>query len=260
VGRRLGQHWLCDRAVAAQIIDLLRPAPDDGILEIGGGRGALTEHLASRGSRRVVVELDRGLAAGLRMRFAPGIEVLAADVLHLSLAELDPERRWLVVGNLPYYATSPILLWLCQQWRQVERALVMMQLEVAQRLTAEPGGRDYGRLSVAVAYRAAARVVLKVKPGSFVPPPAVQSAVVRLDFYRQPPVAVGSQPRFEALVEAGFRFRRKTLATALTMAGAGPRAAVEGWLAATGIDPRRRAETLELAEWAALSRAAETGP
>jgi 16S rRNA (adenine1518-N6/adenine1519-N6)-dimethyltransferase len=255
--RRLGQHFLRDRDVAARIAELLAIEPGESVLEIGGGRGALTEHLVGRGARLAVAELDDALADRLEARFGAAVEVLRGDVLDLSLAALGGDERWVVAGNLPYYATSPIVAWLCEQWRHVARAALMMQLEVAERLVAPPGSRVIGRMSVLVQLRATARIVLRVQPGSFLPPPNVQSAVVRFDFHQQPAADVGDEGAFFSLVEQGFRHRRKTLAAALTMTGAGTRGEVDGWLAAAEVDGRRRAETLELAEWARLNRARE---
>ena len=252
MGRRLGQHWLVDRAAAAFIVDSMALRPDEQVLEIGGGRGALTEHLVSRGGRRLVVELDDDCAAGLSARFGDALELVHRDVLDVRLAELGG-GPWAVVGNLPYYATSPILLWLCEQAALVSRAVVMMQAEVADRVLAAPGTKDRGRLSVAVQYRFRGRRVLQVKPGSFAPPPAVNSTVIELVALPAPAVSVPDESRFFAVVEGGFRHRRKTIATALASSLA-PRAEAEAALAAANIDPKRRAETLSLAEWAALAK------
>lgn len=258
MGRRLGQHFLTDSGIAEAIVAAARIEPDDCVLEIGGGPGALTQHLLDSGARRVVVELDDALAANLARRWQGRIEVVNADVLTLRLAELGAGRRWVVLGNLPYYATSPILLWLAEQWRDVARAVVMIQKEVAQRVSAQPGGRDWGRLSVALALRAYAQSVLDVPPESFRPPPKVDSAVLRLTFRESPAVAVANEARFFDLVEFGFRHRRKTLGSALALGLAISRERVEELLAAAGVDSRRRAESLELADWAALCAAAES--
>jgi len=252
MGRRLGQHWLADRAVAQHIVDALAVTPDESVVEIGGGRGALTEHLVNRGARRVVVELDDECADGLTARFGDAIEVVHRDVLAVCLAELG-DGPFALVGNLPYYATSPILLWLCEQRERISRAVVMMQAEVADRVLAAPDTSERGRLSVAVQYRFRGKRLLAVKPGSFVPPPAVNSTVIELTALAEPPVVVADDRRFFSVVELGFRHRRKTLATALT-SGLGDRRQVEAALAAADVDPRRRAQTLTLAEWAAVAK------
>ena len=258
MGRRLGQHFLHDASVAQRIVQLAAIGPDDQVLEIGGGRGALTEHLAELGARRVVVELDDALADLLATRYGARIELVRADVLDVALADLGGARRWVVLGNLPYYATSPILLWLCRQWRCVDRALVMMQAEVAQRLTAVPRTKEYGRLTLATALRARAATVLRVKPGSFSPPPAVLSAVVRLAFRAEPAEDVGDDARFEGLVAAGFRYRRKTVAAAMALGLPASLAMADGWLTAAGIAARARAEDLTLADWARLARVVQS--
>ncbi|MBI5833897.1 MAG: ribosomal RNA small subunit methyltransferase A [Armatimonadetes bacterium] len=251
MGRRLGQHWLADRAVAERIVESLALRADESVVEIGGGRGALTEHLATRGRRRVVIELDDDCADGLTRRFGEAIEVQRGDVLGVRLAELGP-GPWAIVGNLPYYATSPILLWLCAQSALISRAVVMMQAEVAERVLAPPASRERGRLSVALQYRFRGRRVLQVAPGSFAPPPAVNSTVIELVARPEPAVVVADEKRFFAVVEAGFRHRRKTLSTALSST-VGERAVVDAALAAAEVDPKRRAETLTMAEWAAVA-------
>lgn len=253
MGRRLGQHFLADRATAAAIAASAEVADDEPLLEIGGGRGALTEHLTGLGARRVVVELDRGLAPKLRERY-PAIEVLEADVLEVDLAALGP-GPWVVLGNLPYYVTSSILQWLVAQADRVDRAVLMMQEEVADRLAAEPGTKAYGRLTVMVRYRATVEKLRRVPPGSFKPPPKVNSAVVRIRFQPEPAVAVADERRFFALVEHGFRWRRKTLTSVLKRWRGMTAEEATAQLAAAGIDPLRRAETLDLEEFARLSDA-----
>ncbi len=252
MGRRLGQHFLADESVARRIVAALEPG-DEPVLEIGGGRGALTRHLAGCGDL-TVVELDDRLAAGLRARY-PAATVLTDDVLNLDLGALRPGARWAVVGNLPYYRTTAILTWLVSQHRAVARAVVMVQREVAERMAAPPGGRDYGRLSVMIQYRCAAEMVLRVPPGSFRPPPRVDSAVVRLDVRDRPPVEVADERRFFDLVEHGFRWRRKSLGNVLRRWREWTAEQAEQALSAAGIEPSRRAETLGLEDFARLDRA-----
>jgi len=158
-----------------------------------------------------------------------------------------------VVGNLPYYHSSALLLWLAAQWQAVDRAVVMIQAEVAERLAAAAGEAAYGRLTVALAYRASCELLFRVEPDSFRPPPKVVSAVVRFTFRDQPAVAVADEALFFAVVEHGFRWRRKTLATVLRHWRGTPRPEAEALLNAAGIDPQRRAETLDLTEFARLA-------
>ncbi|NUP98542.1 MAG: hypothetical protein HUU35_01670, partial [Armatimonadetes bacterium] len=154
MGRRLGQHFLADYRTAQKIAAAASIGPDDLVLEIGGGRGALTEHLVGQGARLVVAELDEALADGLTERFGPAAQVESGDILQLDLDSLGTPRPWVVVGNLPYYLTSEIILWLCAHRRSIDRALIMVQAEVAERLAAEPGTEAWGRLSVLVQYHA----------------------------------------------------------------------------------------------------------
>ncbi len=254
MGRRLGQHWLADAQTARRIAAAVTPASGQPVLEIGGGRGALTGHLAELGARLTVVEIDPPLAESLRSRFSAAT-VINADVCQVRLADLAADAPWWVAGNLPYYATSPIVLWLCAQWREVAGAVLLVQDEVADRLAAAPGGKAYGRLSVAVQFRAEVAKLFRVPPGAFAPPPKVWSAVVRLRFRPEPAVAVRDEAGLFALVEHGFRWRRKTLATVLRQWRGEPAETTLGWLAEAGIDPTRRAETLSLAEFARLSDA-----
>lgn len=241
---------MIDDAVAARIVDLAAVRAHEAVLEIGGGHGELTRHLAGRGARTVCVEIDPRLAAVLAERYAT-VEVRSESIVDLSCAALGP-GPWVVVGNLPYYLTSEILLWLCRQRGVVDRAIVMVQKEVAERLAARPGARSYGRLTVAVAYHAEVEVLFGVEPTSFRPPPQIDSAVVRLRLREQPPVVVADEQRLFALVEHGFRWRRKTLANVLAR-WLGGRDTAEAALCAAGIDGGRRAETLSLEEFAALA-------
>lgn len=252
MGERLGQHFLHDPRIAARIADAVAGEP--AVLEVGGGRGALTEHLAGRVGRLVVVELDRGLAAGLERRFGESAEVVQADVLDLSLSELGA-GPWVVVGNLPYYCTSDILIWLCEQTGQVGRAVLMLQDEVVDRLLAAPGGKAYGRLTCRVRYHAEVRRLFRVGSRCFDPPPKVLSAVVELTFRPAPAVAPRDPERMFALIEHGFRWRRKALATVLKRWLPGGAEVSYRALASAGIDPLRRAETLDLGEFALLSDA-----
>ena len=253
MGRRLGQHFLADRQVAERIAEAAEIRPDHQVFEVGGGRGALTEHLVGHGQRLVVAELDEGLANGLTARFGPDLSVVQQDAAMIDLAELGGGEPWVVVGNLPYYHTSALLLWLAAQWRSVSHAVVMIQAEVAERLAASAGDSAYGRLTVALAYRAQCELLFRVPPGSFRPPPRVVSAVIRLTFREQPAVDVGDEQMFFSVVEHGFRWRRKTLATVLRLWRGLKRPAAEAILDRAGIDPQRRAETLDLTEFAALS-------
>lgn len=261
--RALGQHFLRDRAVVDRIVELVAPGARDLVVEIGPGRGALTETLAARGGRLLTIEIDATLAASLQERFAAAshVEVRRADARQFDYRALrglvpDPAGRVLVVGNLPYSVAKPILAALVEAAPAIDEMVLMLQTEVAERVAASPGGKTYGALSVLTQLNCAVRLAFSVPPGAFSPPPQVDSAVLHLRPHREPPVLVADPGRFAAVVRAAFSQRRKSLANALA-AGLGlgterARQVVE----AAGIDPARRAETLSLAEFAHLTVAA----
>ncbi len=206
--RRLGQHFLHNQGVLRRIAEAVAPEPVDTVVEIGPGKGALTARLLERARRVVAVELDRELAESLRRRFsgAANLEILQADVLKTDLARYMPA---VIAGNLPYYITSPILERVLQLAPRFPRAVFLVQREVAERLTAEPGRRAYSYLTVATAVFAGVRILCRVSPGSFSPPPKVESAVVILE--PRPAPLVADPPRFLEFVSACFREKRKTL-------------------------------------------------
>lgn len=204
MGRRLGQHFLTDRSYLQRIAAAACPAHESLVIEIGPGRGALTRELVSRAGRLIAIELDTGLARGLRERF-PGITVIEADVLTVDLGQWGPAC---IVGNLPYYITSPILEKAFALGPLLRRAVVLVQREVAERLAARPGTRDYGYLTVAAQLGTAPEILFRVPPGAFSPPPKVESAAVLLA-PRQP--AVTDPGRFLEFAGRAFRQKRKTL-------------------------------------------------
>jgi 16S rRNA (adenine1518-N6/adenine1519-N6)-dimethyltransferase len=259
--RALGQHFLADPAVAARIVDAVGATPRDVVCEIGAGPGALTGLLAARAGRLVALEIDPRLHAALAAKTAqwPHVEVRLADARTFDYAALGdrrpaPDGRVLVVGNLPYSVSKPVLLRLWEARAALDAATVMVQREVAERLVAPPGGKAYGVLSVLWQAWADLALLFAVPPAAFRPPPAVESAVVRAAFRAAPRVPLDDPASFVRLVKAAFAQRRKTLANALR--GAWPAlgaAAVAERLAAAGIDGRRRAETLTLEEFGRLT-------
>lgn len=262
--RRLGQHFLVDRRALASIVSAAELAPGDGVLEIGAGLGTLTLALAARAGRVVSVEIARELAPALAetLRDAGNVRLVLGDALRLDLGRLLAEEgsvpRWKAVANLPYYVTAPLLARLLAL--PLELMVLTVQKEVAERLAASPGGKEYGALTLFVRYRAEAEVVLTVPPRAFFPPPQVESAVVRLCRRPAPPVASPPEALF-AVVRAAFAHRRKTLANALAGALDPPadRARVEEALAAAGIPAARRPETLSLEEYASVADALVAG-
>ena len=252
---------------ARKVVDAIAPEVGDVFLEIGPGTGALTLPLAARGVPILAVEIDRDLVADLVHRVPPHVtvmtgDVLAADILPI-LSGLEPQqpaeasgsarrpRRARVVGNLPYYIASPILFRLIEWHRQhgaFDDATVMLQREVADRVTARPGTKDYGVLTIMLGVHAQVTRLLDLPPGAFTPPPAVRSTVVRLAF-GAPSVRIRDAGLFERMVKALFGQRRKTLQNALrAFDPTGPAV-----LALAGLDPRRRPETLTVTELARLA-------
>ena len=258
--RALGQHFLRDRAVVDRILELVGPTARDLVVEIGPGRGALTEALATRAGRLLALEIDAALAAALRERFAGAgsVEIRQADARQFDYASLralvpDAAGRVLIVGNLPYSVGKPILAALVESRGAIDEMALMLQKEVAERVAAAPGSKTYGALSVLTQVAASARLAFSVPPGAFSPPPQVDSAVLYLRMHREPPVPVADPARFAAVVRAAFSQRRKSLANALAAGLAVSAESARRQAELAGIDPGRRAETLSLAEFARLA-------
>ena len=247
--KRLGQHFLHDPGVIRRLVDAIAPERGDRVVEIGGGPGALTRPLVERLDRLHVVEVDRELAAELPSRVAhpERLVVHQADALEFDFPSLaDGPRSLRVVGNLPYNISTPLLFHLLERGDTLKDLHVMLQREVVDRMTARPGGKEYGRLTVMVSLWAQAVPLFDVGPGAFTPPPKVWSTVVRL-VPRAPDFVVADRERFAALVAHLFSMRRKTLGRSLKGRLAPER------IAALGIDPRARPETLTAADFARLA-------
>jgi 16S rRNA (adenine1518-N6/adenine1519-N6)-dimethyltransferase len=247
--KRFGQHFLHDRSVLERIVQELEPQTSDALLEIGPGRGALTERLLGRGQSLDAVEIDRDLSALLRQRFgsAPAFELHEADALEFDFAALARRRgtRLRVIGNLPYNISTPLLFHVAAAHEHITDLHVMLQKEVIDRIVAAPGSGEYGRLTVMLAPWFEARRLFDVGPGAFTPAPRVWSAVARLTVRRTPAFEVPHA--FARTVSAAFSQRRKTLRNAVRSL-----MDVEA-IAAAGIDPGVRPETLSPAQFAALA-------
>lgn len=260
VRKRFGQHFL-EPAWVAKVVAAIAPRAEDLFLEIGPGRGQLTLPLATTGARVLAIEVDRDLATALQRRGVPGVEVVSGDFLEQDLGQrlsqgAAPARPARVVGNLPYNLSSPILFRLLDQQRVHGRfvdATLMLQREVADRVVGQPGTRAYGPLAIMTQVAADARLVLRLPPGAFRPPPRVHSALVRLTF-RPAPVEIVDLPLFGRMVRSLFSRRRKMLLNAFSpfAATVSPRPAPE-LVRQAGLDPRCRAETLRLDALAALA-------
>lgn len=260
--KRFGQHFL-EPAWVRKVVTAIAPGPDDVFIEIGSGRGALTLPLAAAARAVVAVEIDRDLAAALPALAPANVRVVVGDVLESDLAALAPTNApsIRIAGNLPYNISTPILFALLAARAREPRfsdATLMLQKEVADRLVADPGSKDYGVLGVLVGRRARVTRLLTLPPGAFRPPPEVTSAVVRLEFRAEADIPA-APPGFDALVRALFTRRRKTMGNALAAAAhlSGPDAA--SLLARAGVDPRRRPETLAVAEFLEVARRVAEG-
>ncbi|HKX17889.1 MAG TPA: 16S rRNA (adenine(1518)-N(6)/adenine(1519)-N(6))-dimethyltransferase RsmA [bacterium] len=256
--KRWGQHFLVSARALDAIVGAAELTRDDAVLEVGPGLGTLTEELAARAGAVTAIEVDGRLAEVVRIRLGglPNVRIVQGDALHADLAALFARsglRK--AVANLPYNVAAPLLLRLLDPPLAVLRLVVTVQREVAERVVARAGTPAYGRLSVAVQYRAAARIVSRIPPGAFLPAPDVESAVLVLVPHPQPPVATGDEVFLFRVVAAGFGHRRKTLANAIAQGLGLTPSAVDAACRSAGVDPRVRAETLDLKAFAALARA-----
>ncbi len=250
--RRFGQHFLRDGRVIRRIAAAIAPGPADHFLEIGPGNGALTAPLAGAAGRLDCVEVDRDLAAGLaaRLKGRENIHIHCADILRFDIAALAGAGGKLrVAGNLPYNISTPVLFHLLKMSRRITDMTFMLQTEVVERMTAAPGSRDYGRLSVMLGYACAAERLFDVPPEAFRPRPRVMSTVVRLRPREPLPLAAADEDGFASIVRTAFGQRRKTLRNSLkTLTGAAT-------LAELGIDPEARPEQLAPADYVRISNA-----
>jgi 16S rRNA (adenine1518-N6/adenine1519-N6)-dimethyltransferase len=275
--KSLGQNFLTDHRVARRIIDAVSPLPTDIVIEIGPGTGALTRMLVERSGRVEAVEIDARLADALRGSLkADNLSIVDADALVLDWRELiidakaklgfpDPAgqdpRRVRIVANLPYYISTPIIERMLSVGGSVFDMTLMLQKEVADRITTGPGSKEYGYLSVMVQYYCIATKLFEVPPSAFTPIPRVQSAVIKLTVRERPAVEVSDEAKFFALVRAAFAQRRKTILNNLKAAARAVEfnQPLEAVLEAASVAPQRRAETLSLEEFAALSWALDRG-
>ena len=278
--KNLGQNFLVEESVVNRIAKAAELTPEDTVLEIGPGIGTLTQALAMTGASVLSVELDKRLIPVLQETVGAykNVRIVQGDILKVNIPEIIAEVKadqktagatgkvaeaesemkqsdtFKVCANLPYYITTPIIMYLLEQKLPLERLVVMVQKEVAERMTAEPGGREYGAISVAMQYYTEPKIAFIVKAGSFLPAPKVDSAVLVCKRRSTPPVDVPDEKTFFKVVAAAFSVRRKMLNNSLKNMGGLNGEQVKAWLDRAGIDGRRRAETLSLEEFAMLAR------
>jgi len=254
--KNLGQNFLVEESVVNRIAKAAELTPEDTVLEIGPGIGTLTQALAMTGASVVSVELDKRLIPVLQETVGAyeNVRVVQGDILKINILETVQAEPFKVCANLPYYITTPIIMNLLEQKLPIERLVVMVQKEVAERMTASPGGREYGAISVAMQYYTEPKIAFIVKAGSFLPAPKVDSAVLVCKKRSTPPVDVPDENVFFKVVAAAFSVRRKMLTNSLKNMGGLTGEQVKSWLDRAGIDGKRRAETLSLEEFACLAR------
>ena len=278
--KNLGQNFLVEESVVSRIAKAAELTPEDTVLEIGPGIGTLTQALAMTGASVVSVELDKRLIPVLQETVGAykNVRIVQGDILKVNIPEIIAEVKadqktadaagevaeaesemkqsdtFKVCANLPYYITTPIIMYLLEQKLPLERLVVMVQKEVAERMTAGPGGREYGAISVAMQYYTEPKIAFIVKAGSFLPAPKVDSAVLVCKRRSTPPVEVQDEKTFFKVVAAAFSVRRKMLNNSLKNMGGLTGEQVKAWLDRAGIDGKRRAETLSLEEFAMLAR------
>lgn len=256
MSKKLGQNFLIKRGIVDEIVHAAELMPGEPVLEVGPGIGTLTQGLAQSGADVTAIELDRRLLEVLDTTLASydNVRIVHGDVLKLDVPTIMNHKPFKVVANLPYYITTPIIMSLLESKLPIERLVVMVQKEVALRMIAKPGTKDYGALSVAVQYYTEPDIVLDVPPKSFLPAPAVTSSVIRCVLRDKPPVDVIDEKLFFRVVKAGFAQRRKTFSNTMKTTGLS-RDRIEELLAKANIDGQRRGETFTLQEFADVANA-----
>lgn len=256
MSKKLGQNFLIKRGIVDEIVHAAEITVGEPVLEVGPGIGTLTQGLAQSGADVTAIELDRRLLEVLDTTLASydNVRIIHGDVLKLDVLTIMNHKPFKVVANLPYYITTPIIMSLLESKLPIERLVVMVQKEVALRMIAKPGTKDYGALSVAVQYYTEPDIVLDVPPKSFLPAPAVTSSVIRCVLRDKPPVDVIDEKLFFRVVKAGFAQRRKTFSNTMKTTGL-TRDRIEELLAKANIDGQRRGETFTLQEFADVANA-----
>ena len=252
--KKLGQNFLIDESVVRRIVEAAELTPEDTVLEVGPGIGTLTQGLAESGASVVAVELDKRLLPVLDVTLEgyDNVRIVNGDILQVDIMEQVQKPDFKCCANLPYYITTPIIFAILEKRLPMERLVVMVQKEVAERMAAKPGSKDYGALSVAIQYFTEPEIAFIVPPSSFIPAPSVDSAVIVCKRRSTPPVEVCDENLFFRVVKVAFSLRRKMLSNSLKNMGIKGEQ-VTKWLELAGVDGKRRAETLSLEDFAALT-------
>ena len=256
--KSLSQNFLINDRAAKKIVDGLNIQEGDTVLEIGAGKGALTTHLLKKAKKVIAVEIDKRLCRNLEQRFfeKDNLVLINENILKLNFENLADKKSHLkVIGNLPYQITSPVLSLLLENRRFIPLSVLMVQKEVAKRICAQPGSRDWSPLSVAVQFYSEVRLLFSLKPTSFFPPPKVESSVIRITFLKGPKVHVADENFFFTVVRSAFGQRRKIILNSLSASFNLPKKDIGFILDKVKIDPKRRPETLSIREFADLSSA-----
>ncbi len=257
--KKLGQHFLIDPSVLQEIVWAAELTDADFVLEIGAGLGFLTSALADKAKKVVAIELDDVLYAELQRKFSKSsnVTLIQADILKVDVSLLlneFPPQNTKVIANLPYYITTPILGKLLKYHERIGTCVLMVQTEVAQRIVAPPGNKNYGALSIGVSYYAQAEIIQSLSPDGFYPSPQVHSSIIKLTMRGAPEVAVENEALFFTIVRASFQARRKMLRNALLRSGVLiPVEELDAIFNQVGIDSHRRGETLDITEFADLA-------
>jgi 16S rRNA (adenine1518-N6/adenine1519-N6)-dimethyltransferase len=256
--KSFGQNFLIDRSVLQKILQAADITEDDTVLEVGAGTGVLTRELAKRAARVVAVELERDMLTLLAKTTGgyANVERIAGNLLFLDPVEVFGQTLYKLVANIPYYITAPTFRHFLESPNPPRLIVVMVQLEVAQRIVAQPG--DLSLLAISVQFYGTPRIVARVPAQAFYPAPKVDSAILRIDVKPEAPLAVEERESFFRLVQAGFSERRKQLHNALARGMHRKNEEVKSWLTAASINASRRAETLSIDEWLRLWRSARS--
>ena len=256
--KSLSQNFLINDRAAKRIVDSLNIQEGDTVLEIGAGKGALTKYLLEKAKKVIAVEIDKRLCQYLEQRFLEknNLVLINKDILKIDFENLTgPKGHLKVIGNLPYQITSPLLSLLLENRKFIPLSVLMVQKEVAKRICAQPGSKDWSPLSITIQLHSEVKTLFNLKPTSFFPPPKVESSVIQISFLKRPKVFIADEDFFSLVVRSAFGQRRKIILNSLSASFNLPKKNLELILNKVKIDSKRRPETLSIQEFANLSKA-----